>query len=32
LALCLCDWCAGVLDALQMVSSAKSCARPLVDV
>ena len=32
LALCLCDGCAGVLHALQMVSSAKSCARPLVDV
>ena len=32
LALCLRHRRAGVLDALQMVSSAKSCARPLVDV
>jgi len=32
LALCLSDRGAGVFDALQMVSSAKSCTRPLVDV
>ena len=32
LALCLCHRCACVYDALQMVSSAKSCTRPLVDV
>src|SRR5438874_3408060 len=32
LALCVSDRGAGVFDALQMVSSAKSCTRPLVDV
>src|SRR5260370_14706333 len=32
LALCLSDRGAGVFNALQMVSSAKSCTRPLVDV
>jgi len=32
LALCLSDRGAGVFDALQMVSFAKSCTRPLVDV